>query len=285
MNNIEQYKNRFFNLMESTIGDVRPLITEQNIPSSATTEVCQRVPEPINGLQKYLHETPSIYSKYNEGSTNYVELPDGNYTFVNANANDTNVYKWVYVIDSKKCWTGYLFALGYESAGRIKPEEGYDPTQLTLEVINASPQRFDENIGGIYDWKESKYPKSPAKGVTIREQVSSGTTDPTTMDSILNDFTQKGYKDITTWYFSPEGVVYIPDGDYVGNGWGYSENILTKDGKDTGYLFVFNGAVRGERKDTVKVAKDGGAIGSTGGKIYKILLNDKILNSSGLRKK
>ena len=29
MNNIEQYKNRFFNLMESTIGDVRPLITEQ----------------------------------------------------------------------------------------------------------------------------------------------------------------------------------------------------------------------------------------------------------------
>jgi hypothetical protein len=32
MNNIEQYKNRFFNLMESTIGDVRPLITEQINP-------------------------------------------------------------------------------------------------------------------------------------------------------------------------------------------------------------------------------------------------------------
>ena len=30
MNNIEQYKNRFFNLMESTIGDVRPLISEQD---------------------------------------------------------------------------------------------------------------------------------------------------------------------------------------------------------------------------------------------------------------
>jgi hypothetical protein len=29
MNNIEQYKNRFFNLMESTIGDVKPLISEQ----------------------------------------------------------------------------------------------------------------------------------------------------------------------------------------------------------------------------------------------------------------
>lgn len=29
MKNIEQYKNRFFNLMESTIGDVKPLIMEQ----------------------------------------------------------------------------------------------------------------------------------------------------------------------------------------------------------------------------------------------------------------
>jgi hypothetical protein len=34
MNNIEQYKNRFFNLMESTIGDVKPLITEQANPDN-----------------------------------------------------------------------------------------------------------------------------------------------------------------------------------------------------------------------------------------------------------
>jgi hypothetical protein len=29
MNNIEQYKKRFYNLMESTMGDVRPIISEQ----------------------------------------------------------------------------------------------------------------------------------------------------------------------------------------------------------------------------------------------------------------
>ena len=29
MKDIEQYKNRFYNLMESTMGDVKPLITEQ----------------------------------------------------------------------------------------------------------------------------------------------------------------------------------------------------------------------------------------------------------------
>ena len=30
MKNIEQYKNRFYNLMESTIGNVKPLINEEN---------------------------------------------------------------------------------------------------------------------------------------------------------------------------------------------------------------------------------------------------------------
>jgi hypothetical protein len=32
MRNIEEYRNRFFNLMESTIGDVKPLISEQDPP-------------------------------------------------------------------------------------------------------------------------------------------------------------------------------------------------------------------------------------------------------------
>jgi hypothetical protein len=35
MNNIEQYKKRFFNLMESTIGDIRPLINEQGEPQNS----------------------------------------------------------------------------------------------------------------------------------------------------------------------------------------------------------------------------------------------------------
>ena len=33
MENIENYRKRFFNLMESTIGDVKPLISEQELPS------------------------------------------------------------------------------------------------------------------------------------------------------------------------------------------------------------------------------------------------------------
>ena len=114
--------------------------------------------------------------------------------------------------------------------------------------------------------------------------------DNTTGDTVYNDYISKGYKDITTYYFSPEGVVLIPDGDYVGKGSGYSEEVMSKDGKNTGYVFFYTGGVRspddtrGLRTSTVRVTQNGGAIGSSGGKITKILLNESILNSSGLKK-
>ena len=34
MNNIEQYRKRFYGLMESTMGDVKPLINEQKVPTN-----------------------------------------------------------------------------------------------------------------------------------------------------------------------------------------------------------------------------------------------------------
>jgi hypothetical protein len=37
MNDIEKYKQRFFNLMESTIGDVKPLVSESNIVEQFVT--------------------------------------------------------------------------------------------------------------------------------------------------------------------------------------------------------------------------------------------------------
>jgi hypothetical protein len=105
-------------------------------------------------------------------------------------------------------------------------------------------------------------------------------------DNVLKDLLSKGFKDITSWYFSPEGVVYIPDGDYKGVGNGYYEYLQTKEGKDTGYVLFFDAGVRGVRNSNVKVQQNGGAIGSNGGgKIIKILLNDTTLNSSGLSTK
>jgi hypothetical protein len=287
----------FDKLVNNRLGTVRTLVNEQSV--SATTQVCQQVPAPIEGLNMYLNRTPDADGQYDSGANNMIELPDGTYSFVDANNENTKKYAWVYVVDSKKCWTGYLLGIGsLDGAKKLaslgqSDENGnvipFDPTKLTLNITNTNPKISDgTSIGAVHNWKQNKYPKSSVKGLTIREQVSTGTTSGTTTgettDSVYNDFISKGYKDITSWYFSPQGVVYIPDGSYSGKGWGYYENILTNDGKDTGYVLILMTAVRGERKDTVQVAKNGGAIGSTGGKISKILLNDTILNSSGLKK-
>jgi hypothetical protein len=64
MNNIEQYKKRFYNLMESTIGDAKPLISEQtNINCKGLIEI------PNQGLDK-----PGALSQgYKPLSGNWVE--------------------------------------------------------------------------------------------------------------------------------------------------------------------------------------------------------------------
>jgi hypothetical protein len=63
MNNIEQYKNRFFNLMESTIGDVRPLISEQDdVPPRKEVETIT-LDTPTG---KFLMEKGKIYKMTND---------------------------------------------------------------------------------------------------------------------------------------------------------------------------------------------------------------------------
>lgn len=264
---IEVNTSKFKTLMESSLGNVKPLLNEQETEGEEDIKPYENPRYAEAGFQK----------------VEEINLPDGEYI-----ANPTpEVYRipdWaslkyvenLFLFTKEKKYTGYILVL------KMASRSGEDNQPITISGKKAILGDNEPRCCLSYYFKQPV----AQTGTTVNEQVSGDTTtQPTTMDSILNDFIQKGYKDITTWYFSPEGVVYIPDGDYVGNGWGYYENILTKDGKDTGYVFVFNGAVRGERKDIVKVAQDGGAIGSTGGKIYKVLLNDKILDSSGLRKK
>ena len=92
-----------------------------------------------------------------------------------------------------------------------------------------------------------------------------------------------GYKDITQWFFSPPGVLYIPDGEYLMDGAGYKGIIKTKDGKDTGYMITLKNGVRGMLPSKVVISKNGGAIEYSD--VDKIYLNDTILDSRGLRKK
>ena len=50
MNNLNEYKRRFYNLMESTLGDVKPLISEQPTPTTVTVD--QNVSKSENPLAK-----------------------------------------------------------------------------------------------------------------------------------------------------------------------------------------------------------------------------------------
>jgi len=106
-----------------------------------------------------------------------------------------------------------------------------------------------------------------------------------TVNTLLKeDNIPAGYQDISKWYFSPEGVFYIADGEYVVNGSGYQGTIETKDGKDTGYLITLSAGVRGMLPQKVEISQNGGAIAYSLD-IDKIYLNNSILDSSGLRKK
>jgi hypothetical protein len=94
----------------------------------------------------------------------------------------------------------------------------------------------------------------------------------------------QGYKDITSWYSTPEGKFYIPDGDYVVDGMGYNGTIMTNDGKNTGYAFYTSEGVRGALPKSINISQNGGAI-KYDLKITNIFLNDQILNNSGLKTK
>lgn len=62
MKNLEQYKSRFYNLMESTIGEVKPLITEQE------TESWKKFMQDLQSAlgkkdQEFIYDTTGRYNK------------------------------------------------------------------------------------------------------------------------------------------------------------------------------------------------------------------------------
>lgn len=78
MSNIEQYKNRFFNLMESTLGDVKPLINEQqgsitDTPQKPTFPKDDRnlndLPNTPDGGKKMTSDIGTIEILYPNGKT------------------------------------------------------------------------------------------------------------------------------------------------------------------------------------------------------------------------
>jgi hypothetical protein len=96
-----------------------------------------------------------------------------------------------------------------------------------------------------------------------------------------------GYKDITSWFLSDVGVVYIPDGEYVGEGNQDYVYIKTPQGIDTGYVLFWEEPIETTRSGGgIKILIESkGAVIRVAGKFNSLMLNETKLNSSGLKTK
>ena len=111
---------------------------------------------------------------------------------------------------------------------------------------------------------------------------------------IMEQTPPSGYQDITSWFATPEGQIYLPDGEYtLGQGQVCNQKnciftIQTNDMKETGYAIGpdFNQASKDRTIPyRVKISQGGMAIGYIYADNLKIYLNQSVLDSSGLSTK
>jgi hypothetical protein len=88
MKDIEQYKNRFFNLMESTMGDVKPLINEQARSKSVSNpQLVEKIKKGVGSFQEYgtfevSGSEINLYSKRYPQAGNFQTMMPGKGTVV-----------------------------------------------------------------------------------------------------------------------------------------------------------------------------------------------------------
>ena len=113
-----------------------------------------------------------------------------------------------------------------------------------------------------------------------------GDVKPLIMEQNFKDeLIKQGYKDITSWFLSDVGVVYIPDGEYVGEGNQDYVHIKTPQGVDTGYVLFWEEPMETTRASggiEIKIESKG-AVSRVAGKFNSLMLNETKLNSSGLK--
>ena len=103
-----------------------------------------------------------------------------------------------------------------------------------------------------------------------------------------------GYVDITSWFTTPEGQIFLPDGGYsIGQGQVCNEKnciftIQTNDMKQTGYAIGPDFATASNNRSIpyqVKISQKGMSIEYEISDNLKIYLNQSVLDSSGLSTK
>jgi hypothetical protein len=94
------------------------------------------------------------------------------------------------------------------------------------------------------------------------------------------NYLSKGYVDVTDGFKKKTNPLQIPDGTYKCDGMGYSFNIVTNDGKDTGYVVTMMFGVRGMITGPLTVSDNGTNVSVDFGDFNRvaesILYNEKL---------
>lgn len=92
------------------------------------------------------------------------------------------------------------------------------------------------------------------------------------------DYLSKGYIDVTDGFMKDTYVLQIADGKYECNGSGYSFEIVTNDGKKTGYVVIIKSGIRGMITGPITVSNNGVGVnfGQWNNYFDSLLYNEKL---------
>ena len=147
--------NRFKQLLESTMGNVKPLIVEQALPLPATFSDSK---------------TGAYYTLLQSGGWNPAEATNnfpfsaGTYTLTPATNDPNGLNSSAFLVDSKGEFTGYL--LFFKNSQKVKPL----PTQLTI-AEGGSPELVGDvwtNVKHVLEIANNTYPKDNSINPSIR---------------------------------------------------------------------------------------------------------------------
>ncbi len=265
--------DKFKQLLESKLGDVKPILSEQTKSfdpktfNPGTTLIKPKKPEPVVSKKPYAQPTP-------KGQTiSLIQIKIGNYLVdLNMMRKTSQGATFFGKIRDKKEFYEVLFNCG---DNRVVLGLYDGPSNVAYESDTVSPEALKllNKAAGCDAYVKNQ--DTSTDDVTLAEQEF----DP------KKEYLSKGYKDVTDGFMKDTYALQIPDGTYKCDGMGYSFKIVTNEGKDTGYVVVISSGIRGMITGPVTVSENGVKV-SLGqwNKFFESLLYNEKLNQVKLVK-
>ena len=274
MNNLEQYKKRFNMLIESSIGDVRPLILEQETPSITASEISVYGPKDReikssiklggDGFFNVQVTNESLFKIINvfEGGKSEKKFSLGQNPSTDKNLNAINV---TYIKTNLKKGDSITIFLqpNQDLMGENRiiksvtaPFDGINGFIITFSNINYGEYDIYSLVNGTYDQNRVYFtitnpnPEPEPKPEDENREV------PFLEKDYCTPLIQDGYKEVSE--------INLPDGEYNMGGSGYQIEI-NKGDTPTGYVLVVRNGIRGNWSGPITVSGK-----KVNEKVYKI---------------